>query len=100
MNLSGSHLCCHNLHFQIIYFEVVKLFNTHSIHTTPFFNIFLGFDVFLLNKGVVEIDKNTDEEECFAGEEEEIWVLKLSLPYINEFLLKVKAFFQTILLLQ
>lgn len=28
-----------------------------------------------------------------VGEEEAIWVLKLLLPYLNEFLLKVRALF-------
>lgn len=50
------------------------------------------FRSFIL-RGVVEADKNTDEEECVVGEEEAIWALKLFLPYINEFLLKVKALF-------
>ncbi|XP_024968791.1 reticulon-like protein B21 [Cynara cardunculus var. scolymus] len=44
-------------------------------------------------RGVVEADNITDDEECVLGEEEAIWALKLFLPYINEFLLKIKALF-------
>ncbi|KAI3801729.1 hypothetical protein L1987_29842 [Smallanthus sonchifolius] len=44
-------------------------------------------------RGVVEADNITDDEEYVLGEEEATWALKLFLPYINEFLLKVKALF-------
>ncbi|KAK9055163.1 hypothetical protein SSX86_026245 [Deinandra increscens subsp. villosa] len=44
-------------------------------------------------RGYVEADNVTDDEEYVLGEEEAIWALKLFLPYINEFLLKVKALF-------
>lgn len=50
------------------------------------------FKSFIL-RVVVEPENNRDDEECVLGEEEAIWVLKLFLPYINEFLLKVKALF-------
>ncbi|KAL4571376.1 hypothetical protein LXL04_018134 [Taraxacum kok-saghyz] len=50
------------------------------------------FRSFIL-RGVVKLDNITDDEECIVGEEEAIWVLRLFLPYINEFLLKVKALF-------
>ncbi|KAD3067982.1 hypothetical protein E3N88_35862 [Mikania micrantha] len=44
-------------------------------------------------RGSLETDDITDDEERVLGEEEAIWALKLFLPYINEFLLKVKALF-------
>ncbi|KAL8236937.1 hypothetical protein R6Q59_018018 [Mikania micrantha] len=44
-------------------------------------------------RGSIETDDITDDEERVLGEEEAIWALKLCLPYINEFLLKVKALF-------
>ncbi|PPD75559.1 hypothetical protein GOBAR_DD27509 [Gossypium barbadense] len=43
----------------------------------------------ILCRGVVEID----ESNCVVGEEEAIWLLKLVLPYLNEFLLKLRALF-------
>ncbi|XP_076911321.1 uncharacterized protein LOC143569239 [Bidens hawaiensis] len=47
-----------------------------------------------ISRGVVEAANNiTDNEEYVLGEEEVIWALKIFLPYINEFLLKVKALF-------
>ncbi|CAA3004011.1 reticulon B21 isoform X1, partial [Olea europaea subsp. europaea] len=42
----------------------------------------------LIRRG--EIDRSQD---YVVGEEEAIWVLKLVLPYINEFLLKLRALF-------
>ncbi|KAM0021091.1 putative reticulon-like protein B17/18/21 [Helianthus debilis subsp. tardiflorus] len=50
------------------------------------------FKSFIL-RGVVQSDNITDDDEYVVGEEEAIWALKLFLPYINEFLLKVKALF-------
>ncbi|TYJ29990.1 hypothetical protein E1A91_A06G104200v1 [Gossypium mustelinum] len=43
----------------------------------------------IICRGVVDVD----ESRCVVGEEEAIWVLKLVLPYLNEFLLKLRAFF-------
>ncbi|PPR96317.1 hypothetical protein GOBAR_AA24353 [Gossypium barbadense] len=40
-------------------------------------------------QGVVEIDVSN----YVVGEEEAIWLLKLVLPYLNEFLLKLRALF-------
>ena len=34
-----------------------------------------------------------DESSCVLGEEEAVWLLKLVLPYLNEFLLKLRALF-------
>lgn len=44
----------------------------------------------LLETSRGEIDRSQD---YVVGEEEAIWVLKLVLPYINEFLLKLRALF-------
>ncbi|KAG4192561.1 hypothetical protein ERO13_A07G163200v2 [Gossypium hirsutum] len=43
----------------------------------------------IICRGVVEINKSN----CVVGEEEAIWLLKLVLPYLNEFLLKLMALF-------
>lgn len=40
-------------------------------------------------RGVIDIDNSS----YVLGEEEAIWLLKLILPYLNEFLLKLKALF-------
>ncbi|XP_071724883.1 uncharacterized protein [Rutidosis leptorrhynchoides] len=47
----------------------------------------------LILRRVVDRDNCTDDEECVVVEEDAIWALKLFLPYINEFLIKVKALF-------
>ncbi|XVE97477.1 hypothetical protein REPUB_Repub03eG0023200 [Reevesia pubescens] len=43
----------------------------------------------IICRGVVDID----ESSCVLGEEEAVWLLKLVLPYLNEFLLKLRALF-------
>ncbi|XP_048133547.1 death domain-associated protein 6 isoform X2 [Rhodamnia argentea] len=43
----------------------------------------------IICRGYVE----TDGSSCVLGEAEAIWLLKLVLPYLNEFLLKLKALF-------
>lgn len=36
---------------------------------------------------------NKDEEEYVVGEEEAVWLIKLVLPYLNEFLSKLRSLF-------
>ncbi|XP_022750239.1 reticulon-like protein B21 isoform X2 [Durio zibethinus] len=43
----------------------------------------------IICRGVVGID----ESSCVLGEDEAVWLLKLVLPYLNEFLLKLRALF-------
>ncbi|XP_015892572.3 reticulon-like protein B21 [Ziziphus jujuba] len=43
----------------------------------------------IIYRGVIDIDNTS----YVVGEEESIWLLKLVLPYLNEFLLKLKALF-------
>ncbi|XVF35548.1 hypothetical protein REPUB_Repub18cG0155200 [Reevesia pubescens] len=43
----------------------------------------------IICRGVVDID----ESSCVLGEEEAVWLLKFFLPYLNEFLLKLRALF-------
>ncbi|GKV03312.1 hypothetical protein SLEP1_g15638 [Rubroshorea leprosula] len=43
----------------------------------------------IICRGLVEIN----ETSCVLGEEEAVWLLKLFLPYLNEFLLKLRALF-------
>nr|GEV13659.1 reticulon-like protein B21 [Tanacetum cinerariifolium] len=50
------------------------------------------FKSFIL-RTVVEDGDTIDNDDYVVGEDEAIWALKLFLPYINEFLLKVKALF-------
>ncbi|KAJ4840967.1 hypothetical protein Tsubulata_018161 [Turnera subulata] len=44
----------------------------------------------LISREVVDIDDNTS---YVVGEHEAIWLMKLILPYLNEFLLKIRALF-------
>ncbi|KAH6772337.1 C-terminal domain phosphatase-like 4 [Perilla frutescens var. hirtella] len=39
------------------------------------------------------VENDNANQDCVIGEEEAIWVIKLLLPYINEFLLKLRALF-------
>ncbi|GJR90361.1 reticulon-like protein B21 [Tanacetum coccineum] len=50
------------------------------------------FKSFIL-RTVVEEGDTIDDDDYIVGEDEAIWALTLFLPYINEFLLKVKALF-------
>lgn len=45
----------------------------------------------LITRGSVENDNAN--QDCVIGEEEAIWVIKVLLPYINEFLLNLRALF-------
>uniref|UniRef100_M1ADH7 Reticulon-like protein n=1 Tax=Solanum tuberosum TaxID=4113 RepID=M1ADH7_SOLTU len=44
----------------------------------------------LIHRGAIDIGESS---ECVVGEEEALWILKLILPLINEFLLKIRALF-------
>ena len=43
------------------------------------------------NRGALNVDDTS--QEYVVGEEEAVWLIKLILPYINEFLSKIKALF-------
>ncbi|KAK1395878.1 Reticulon domain-containing protein [Heracleum sosnowskyi] len=45
----------------------------------------------IIHRGALNIDDTN--QEYVVGEEEAVWLLKLILPYINEFLSKIKALF-------
>lgn len=51
--------------------------------------MFLGKIKWNIARGVIDIHNTS----YVLGEEEAIWLLKLVLPYLNEFLLKLKALF-------
>lgn len=44
----------------------------------------------IISRGIID---NNKVEDYVIGEEEAIWVIKLVLPYLNEFLLKLRALF-------
>ncbi|KAL9151145.1 hypothetical protein ABFS82_11G034400 [Erythranthe guttata] len=46
----------------------------------------------LINRGSLEMN-NAKNKDFVVGEEEAIWAVKLFLPYLNEFLLKLRALF-------
>lgn len=49
-----------------------------------------GFFFFFVFRGYINIE---DDSSYVVGQEEAIWLVKLFLPYLNEFLLKLKALF-------
>ncbi|KAL6534887.1 hypothetical protein OROGR_013562 [Orobanche gracilis] len=53
--------------------------------------IFL-FRSLIISRGSMDMDSST-KQDCVVGEEEAIWVVKLLLPYLNEFLLTLRALF-------
>ncbi|KAL6541135.1 hypothetical protein OROMI_025018 [Orobanche minor] len=57
--------------------------------------IFL-FRSLIISRGSMGMDMDMDsstKQDCVVGEEEAIWVVKLILPYLNEFLLTLRALF-------
>ncbi|KAL9258178.1 Reticulon-like protein [Drosera capensis] len=44
----------------------------------------------IICRGVIDVDHHNND--CF-GEEEAMWLLRLLLPYVNEFLLKIRSLF-------
>ncbi|CAI9298308.1 unnamed protein product [Lactuca saligna] len=83
--------------FSILSSSYTKELNISLISVISYLGLIYLAAIFIFRsfilRGFVEADKNTDEEECIVGEDEAIWALKLFLPFINEFLLKVKALF-------
>ncbi|KAJ9548649.1 hypothetical protein OSB04_021192 [Centaurea solstitialis] len=87
--------------FSILSSSYTKDLNISFISVISYLGLIYLAAIFIFRsfiyRGVVETDNNItddDDEECVVvGEEEAIWALKLFLPYINEFLLKIKALF-------
>ncbi|KAJ9548757.1 hypothetical protein OSB04_021300 [Centaurea solstitialis] len=87
--------------FSILSSSYTKDLNISFISVISYLGLIYLAAIFIFRsfiyRGVVEADNNNitddDIEECVVGEEEAIWALKLFLPYINEFLLKIKALF-------
>ncbi|KAI3782053.1 hypothetical protein L2E82_12085 [Cichorium intybus] len=83
--------------FSILSSSYTKDLNISFISVISYLGLIYLAAIFIfrsfIKRGVVETDNVTDEEQCVVGEEEAIWALKLFLPYVNEFLLKVKALF-------
>ena len=50
-------------------------------------------NAFLLKCGRGSVENETANQDCVIGEEEAIWVTKMLLPFINEFLLNLRALF-------
>ncbi|GLT43710.1 hypothetical protein SLA2020_176420 [Shorea laevis] len=79
--------------FIIISSSYTKDLNISFISVISYLGLVYLATIFLYRsiicRGVVEID----ETNCVLGEEEAVWILKLFLPYLNEFLLKLRALF-------
>ncbi|KAI3811317.1 hypothetical protein L1987_21038 [Smallanthus sonchifolius] len=74
---------------QDLYISFISVISYLSLIYLAAIFIFKSF----IFRGSVEADNISSDEEYVLGEEEATWALKLFLPYINEFLLKVKALF-------
>ncbi|KAL8206309.1 hypothetical protein R6Q57_009860 [Mikania cordata] len=83
--------------FAILSSSYTQDLNISFISVTSYLSLIYLAAIFIFKsfifRGSLETDDITDDEERVLGEEEAIWALKLFLPYINEFLLKVKALF-------
>ncbi|XP_056166926.1 reticulon-like protein B21 isoform X2 [Syzygium oleosum] len=79
--------------FVVISSSYTKDISFSFITVTSYLGLFYLAAIFLYRsiicRGYVDIDGSS----CVLGEEEAIWLLKLVLPYLNEFLLKLKALF-------
>ncbi|GLU01361.1 hypothetical protein SLE2022_186720 [Rubroshorea leprosula] len=79
--------------FIIISSSYTKDLNISFISVISYLGLVYLATIFLYRsiicRGVLEID----ETNCVLGEEEAVWILKLFLPYLNEFLLKLRALF-------
>lgn len=78
--------------FVIISSSYTKDFNISFISVVSYLGLVYLASIFLFRSLIRrgEIERSQD---YVVGEEEAIWVLKLVLPYINEFLLKLRALF-------
>ncbi|XP_071701002.1 uncharacterized protein [Rutidosis leptorrhynchoides] len=83
--------------FSILSSSYTQDYNISFISVISYMSLIYLGAMFIFNsfisRRVVDADNSTDDEECVVGEEEAIWALRLFLPYINEFLIKVKALF-------
>lgn len=81
--------------FSIISSSYTKDLNISFISVVSYLGLVYLAAIFLfrsiINRGAVDTDD--ENQEHVVGEEEAIWILKLILPYINEFLLNVRALF-------
>ncbi|KAL0316462.1 UNVERIFIED_CONTAM: Reticulon-like protein B21 [Sesamum radiatum] len=81
--------------FAIISSSYTKDLNVSFISVVSYLGLVYLAAIFLfrslINRGAMEMDSGN--EEYVVGEEEAIWVMKLLLPYVNEFLLKLRALF-------
>ncbi|KAF8035645.1 hypothetical protein BT93_C1620 [Corymbia citriodora subsp. variegata] len=79
--------------FVVISSSYTKDINFSFITVISYLGLFYLAAIFLyrslIRRGYVDIDDSS----CVLGEEEAIWLLKVVLPYLNEFLLKLKAMF-------
>ncbi|KAK6944363.1 Reticulon [Dillenia turbinata] len=81
--------------FFMISSSYTKDLNVSFISVTSYLGLFYLAAIFLyktiLRRGVVDMDDS--DQDYMVGEEEAIWLLKLVLPYLNEFLMKLKGLF-------
>lgn len=94
--LSGSCLSCCNFLVQIHYLQVIPsmYFDIHELHSrrTKIYFRYSFLCTNLWNRGVPDVDY-TSQEYYVLGEGEAMWLVKMVLPYLNEFLVKLRALF-------
>ncbi|KAL0345767.1 UNVERIFIED_CONTAM: Reticulon-like protein B21 [Sesamum radiatum] len=81
--------------FAIISSSYTKDLNVSFISVVSYLGLLYLAAIFLfrslISRGAMDMDSGN--EEYVVGEEEAIWVMKLLVPYVNEFLLKLRALF-------
>ncbi|XP_020550952.1 reticulon-like protein B21 isoform X2 [Sesamum indicum] len=82
--------------FLIISSSISKDLNISIVSVLSYIGLVYLAAVFLF-KSLISRGGNADmdetEEECVVGEEEAVWVVRVVLPYVNEFLVKLRALF-------
>ncbi|XAR66768.1 hypothetical protein NMG60_11013099 [Bertholletia excelsa] len=81
--------------FLIISSSYTKDLNISLISVVSYLGLVYLAAIFLFRsiicRGVIDVD---DTSQCYVvGEEEAVWLLKMVLPFLNEFLLKLRALF-------
>ncbi|XP_042057892.1 reticulon-like protein B21 isoform X2 [Salvia splendens] len=78
--------------FAIISSSYTKELNISFISVLSYLGLVYLAAIFLF-RSLISRGSENGNEDCVIGEEEAVWVIKMLLPFINEFLLKLRALF-------
>ncbi|XP_047945831.1 reticulon-like protein B21 isoform X2 [Salvia hispanica] len=78
--------------FAIISSSYTKELNISFISVLSYLGLVYLAAIFLF-RSLISRGSESGSEDCVIGEEEAVWVMKMLLPFINEFLLKLRALF-------